>query len=186
MTQSALLPIFLATASLVACDGRRAAPVPRIQTASPVAGVGISDYKAWCDLLDVALRQGPGDKQFVESLQEKPPSKETGKLAAIVLEEWELPRTDEHFGNPRVVSQPRIDWGRLGHDKVITTQIIVVTFRVNSDGLVSGASVVRSTGNPDADNLCLDQVRATRYRPVVQAGRYSSSDLSLLYHVEVR
>jgi hypothetical protein len=134
---------------------------------------------SWRELLNLSLEHTAEAKATVSEWAERRKGDVIGRLAALLLEEWELEPCDAKRGVPRLVRQPEID--REGIDTAGGyPPLFPVRVKVDAAGAVVEV-VPMKPGEPGAwGKRVLSAFRQARFRPALEEGSYVPGEIQLL------
>jgi hypothetical protein len=149
--------LLCATLALTVCAG------PSSESAAPPAPS--SGHEVWDRLLDLSLEHTPEARALVQGTADQPPSPAEAKLARALLEEWDLPPTDEALRRPRLVHLPTVDWSDLPKTQGAPFTVpIKVT--VDDRGFVEELVLLKETDREAPwVRRTLEQFSGARFRP---------------------
>jgi hypothetical protein len=132
----------------------------------------------WDRLLALALKHTPEAEEIIRQTAAKPPSPEAGKLAEVLLEEWDLPRDHEALRKPRLVFMPEMDRSGLPEIQGFPP-LIPLSGTVDTRGFVRDPVLLKPSTNPWAQRA-LDQFSHARFRPARGPRGYVAKPFQML------
>lgn len=146
-----------------------------------------ADHELWEKLLDAALVKTQEARSLIEQTAAEPPSEPIGRLAEILLEEWNLPADAEDLQQPRIVYSPEPDFSDLWDDGLALEYFnVVVSGLVTSSGTVEEPEVNTSVGAPEVDRRCLEAFSRWCYRPARGDCGYVRKKTGAVCHINPR
>lgn len=149
--------VLCATLALTVCAG------PSGESAAP-PGPSPSG-EVWDRLLELSLEHTPQARKLVQETADQPPSPAEAKLAQALLEEWDLPPTDEALRRPRLVHLPTVDWSDLPETRG-TPFMVPIKVTVDDRGFVEELVLLKKTDRKAPwVRRTLEQFSSARFRP---------------------
>lgn len=146
-----------------------------------------SDSEAWRRLLTCALAETADCRLFVESTLRGSASGIDRQLAAVVLEEWGLLRSDPRLHRARQVWIPLPSLEELTAllPSTVEQDFILLSGVVLPDGTVTSVELLRESHYQALNEVITRAFSAGRYRPARdKAGKYISQRLEYLYRLD--
>lgn len=141
------------------------------------------DEQQWGELLSSALDRTPEARALLVRTAERRVTDRLGKLARVLLEEWDLEPTSETLQQPRAVDTPQPDFSNLVGEPV-RRGVVVVAGEVTQIGTLEKVRVETGVGN-EIDRRCLEAVGGARFRPARGKHGYVRGEAVVTCHVSV-
>lgn len=149
--------VLCATLTITVCAG------PSGESAAP-SGPS-ADGEVWDRLLELSLERTPQARGLVQEIADRPPSPLEEKLARALLDEWDLPATDEALRRPRLVHRPKVDWSDLPKYEG-SPYMAPIELTVDERGFVQDLVLLKPTDREAPwVQRALKQLSGARFRP---------------------
>lgn len=137
--------------------------------------------REWRALLELASRHDREARERILAVA-KESREPLRQLAEVLIEEWEIDRTDPEKARPRQIagSQPNV-FSLSNEDRKVKVPMAALEGSITVDGQLARAQLNRSTGNPKIDRLFLETAAQWLFRPAYgpktgfQESRYTMS-----------
>lgn len=159
------------------------------QENSVLAGLAGEDARAeWTALLECGLMRSHACHSRLQLATRSSDHAPIQGLAAILLEEWELPSSSELLRRPQLVWTPHLEPDRI--QKLLTQPIlwtlVVVRVEVLTDGSVGSVEVLRPTNITALDSYIRSLAKRQLYRPARERSRYVTAKADSTFRLEPR
>lgn len=135
----------------------------------------------WSQLLKAFLVHDVQSKTFVDKLAQTGAHPNGRALAAILLQEWDLPPDSETLTHPRAVFVPKLP----PEDRETKGETFVIKVSVTDDGRVARTVFVTPRGQTRLGHLVDQKVHDALFRPAFRGGRFVAGEAVVRYTVEV-
>lgn len=140
------------------------------------------------ELLQCSLAHSVQCRQFLQAIEANRPSQSMARLAAVLLEEWDVRPTDAALTKPRLVWAPWPTHDELKEvlPKQAEWSVTVVTGVVQPDGRVADAKLLKASSYELLDDRILLAFAQAQYRPARVGNAFVEQRADYLYRLEPR
>lgn len=141
----------------------------------------------WDSLLLSFEKRDDGGLYITRSTANENTAPRAQALAAVLLEEWDIPPGDQDLQSPRLVVSEQPDYSNVDTTATEKPQssIIVISASVDKRGHVVTPEVRVSSGLTEIDERCLAAVRQWLYRPALSVDGYRASKAGAICHLNL-
>lgn len=142
-------------------------------------------FREWKDLLQLASVHDKNAFERISAVR-KEGREPLSRLAAVLIEEWNVDRSEERFSRPMRLVEPKIEADSLPEEeKKLARHTAEVMGTVSIGGRFTNAKLINSSGNPRVDQMVIDSGERTLFRPAYgpQGFKESFYMLSLRFHI---
>jgi TonB family protein len=136
----------------------------------------------WSRLLAALLNHKEPAKALVETVAQRSSEPAVRNLAAVLMQEWDLPRDSDSLPHPRSVYVPKLE----PRTEQASAEAFVLKVTISKDGRVTNASPVKSSQQTRLAREVLAKVKGALFRPAYQKGRFVAGESIVTYTVEVK
>ncbi len=136
----------------------------------------------WSNLLAAFVRHDGPSRSLIDKMAQTSRNVSVRNLAAVLKQEWDLPRGDDSFKHPRSVFVPSVPPANAK----ASTEVFVLQVAVTEDGRVSKAVFTKSTEQTELSEEVLERAKRALFRPAYQQGVFVAGEAILRYTVELR
>lgn len=165
---------FTILAVLSCAPAREASSSLQSSGETPPPEAGTAEDQTWDRLLQSALDHTAGDRAYVERVaKDAALSERIRRLAALLLEEWDLDPTHSRLLQPRLVWAPEADLRKIPPEsRKRIAPFVIVQGVVGQDGKFQAPHLKASAGSPAADEVALQAARQAAFRPARRTRSY--------------
>lgn len=139
----------------------------------------------WDQVLMEFLSGTNADRVHIEKVLDAEGNSPLSDLCRVLLEEWDRPRTDQEFENPRIVFVPTPL--RLSPRTPTPTQALLLELRVSDSGKVEEVRVLKGIfSTPELKELGKESMSQALFRPAIVNGRYVESVVTRMFRVDTQ
>jgi TonB family protein len=135
----------------------------------------------WSRLLAAFVDHNEPAKALVDTMAQRSSEVAVRNLAAVLMQEWDLPRESDSLRHPRSVYVPKLE----PRTEQASAEAFVLRVTISKDGHVTNASFVKSSQQTRLAREVLDKVNGALFRPAYQKGRFVTGESIVKYTVEV-
>jgi TonB family protein len=136
----------------------------------------------WSRLLAAFVDHNEPAKALVKTVAQRSNEPAVRNLAAVLQQEWDLPRDSDSLRHPRSVYVPKLE----PRTEQASAEVFVLRVTISKDGRVTNASPVKPSQQTRLARDVLAKVKGALFRPAYQKGRFVSGESIVTYTVEVK
>lgn len=142
----------------------------------------------WDELLNCDVTRSDGCRARISELADRHSEARSHELAAVLLEEWDLRPEDRDMTSPRLVWSPELT--KKDIEAIVPERVewafIVIGGRVDCQGRVHDAKILRSSRYQKLDERVLQVFSSSCYRPARGPSGFVSSETTFSFRLEPR